>query len=662
MPDHHGARVAHGTTPAGELTCGYVLVDVTSLRDKMRGIEYASNEMEIDPEVSKTRPEQLNIREDPFYFPEIDLNFDLAAFGIPSESSSGASTRSLPSTQSSLQISDEDGLDECERVGGEEEEAGLDIHSYSTPGGVSGFGSGPGTSFHAGNGSKSQEHYSLFEDEPLVLDNPVFDLGDDGFLHPAVSALLQDGDEAGMDPWAAHGGNVSIGGDNYPGVQLPDDQIHFDEDIIMFEDSEAAVQNAGAPVTPQRAGTEAQQSEHGTSLTESYQEQSETAEAPQQRVRQVKPLRPDQRTELTNRDLSNWNQNYLANMDEAYKAKQNQKSHREAKKKAEFWVMEQGIGNVATSFGADREPHPLAMFSGQSLWDLLKGVPIGVKRSRSGSETDEDGDDEEARRVRARTTSDEGVARGHDVGGDGFVFGDDDDVPMFPSDNFNPESEVGRQAPSSLPDRSSGMPWNVSASRHSSAQPLGSGLVARLSSSVGGLPGGMELGPPSALGRRGSRLTSASPLLGRGSGASRIGSPSLLTSNTEDEFADLDAQLGLGTDVEDFELYGPAADVDTQTAQQSSWIAMALENEANNFLSFVKTKINEQPRDQGEVGESTEMSNGITFEELLPPTQNSYIVGAQGLLHVLALVTRGLLEVTQGEPFGDIEISVANFT
>lgn len=35
--------------------CGYVLVDVTSLRDKMRGIEYASNEMEIDPEVSKTR-------------------------------------------------------------------------------------------------------------------------------------------------------------------------------------------------------------------------------------------------------------------------------------------------------------------------------------------------------------------------------------------------------------------------------------------------------------------------------------------------------------------------------------------------------------------------------------------------------------------------------
>lgn len=604
----------------------------------------------------QNRPEQLNIQEDPFYFPEIHLNFDLAAFGIPSEYSSGTaatSPRSLPSTQSSLQVGYGEGFEEGEGYG---EEAGLDIPSYSTPGGVSGFESGPGTSFHAGSASNLQGSSYLFEDEPLVLDDPVFDLGDDGFLHPVTSADLQDEDEAGIEPLAAHGVDVA-GGDNYHRGLSLDDHFQFDDDIIMFEDSEPAVQPSDAPVTPQPAGTKGQQDQRATSLTETVGEQSETAEAPQQRVRQAKPLRPDQRTELSNRDLSDWNQNYLANMEDALRAKQN-KSHREARKNAEFWAMQQGIGNIATNFGADREPHPLAMFSGQSLWDLLKGVPTRVKRTRSGSATDEDEDDEEARRVRARTAFDEGVARGYDGDGDGFVFGGDD-VPMFPSDNLNLESEVGRHAPSSLPDRSSGMPWNVSTSRHSSAQPLGSGLVARLSSSVGGLPGGMELGPPSAFGRRGSRLTSASPLLGRGSSVSRIGSPSHLTSN-EDEFADLDAQLGLGTDM-DFELYGPAADVDTQTAQQSSWIAMALENEANNFLSFVKTKMHEQPREQEEADENTSMRNKITFGELLPPTQNSYIVGAQGLLHVLALVTRGLLAVTQDNPFGDIEITVVKF-
>jgi hypothetical protein len=346
----------------------------------------------------------------------------------------------------------------------------------------------------------------------------------------------------------------------------------------------------------------------------------------------------------------------------ALTARQNHTSHFEAKKNAEFWVLHQGIGNIASNFGGDQTPHPLAIFSGQSLWDLLRGVPAGTKRSRSGSSAGDD-EDEGARRVRTRTASQEEVARGED--GDGFNFGDDDG--LIQGDDINIESEVGRDAPPSLPDHSSGMPWNISASRHSSAQPLGSGLVPRLSSSVGGLAGGMELGPPSSVGRRRSRLTSASPLLERGPSFSRAGSQeaSRLTSNEED-FADLDAQLGLDNADADFELYGPSAIVDTQTAAQSQWIAATLENEAYNFLTFVSTNIQERADEQqgGDQHEDDEGviqgANKITFDALLPPTLNSQAVGAQGLLHVLALATKGLLEVHQAEPFGEIEIAVVS--
>ncbi len=607
---------------------------------------------------NRIRPEQLNIQEDPFFLPELHLNFDLAAFGFPSDDSTGSSAhspRSLPSSQSSLQIGEEEEP---------EQEAGLDIPSYSTPGGLGGLEGEPAaTSSAVQSGSKAGQRSSIFGEEPLVLDEPVFDLGDDGFLHPAVSADLHGANVVGQDLQDVSGEDMTGAEAPEAAVAAEDEQIQqnmpFDDDIIPFGEDEPPQPTSEAPVTPQPASTEVRQSERATSSARPSEDRSETIEAPQRRGRQAKALQPDQRTELSNRDLTEWNQNYLVNMAVALKAKQSHASHFESKKNAEFWVLRQGIGNVAANFGEDRTPHPLAMFSGHSLWDLLRGLSTGTKRTRSSSPADGE-EDEEARRVRARTASDEsdeGVARGQE--GETSMFGNDDGL-MLQGDDLNLESEVGRHAPPSLADNSSGMPWNISASRHSSAQPLGSGPIARLSSSVAGLPGGMELGPPSALGRRGSRFTSASPLLGRGLSLSRIGShePSHLTSN-EDEFADLDAQLGLDANP-DFELYGPAANVDTQTAAQSQWVASALENEANNFLNFVQTRIAENADDQQGDDEGMTESNKITFDELLPPTQNSQIVGAQGLLHVLALATKGLLEVHQAEPFGDIEIAVVN--
>ena len=232
--------------------------------------------------------------------------------------------------------------------------------------------------------------------------------------------------------------------------------------------------------------------------------------------------------------------------------------------------------------------------------------------------------------------------------------------------------EVGRQAPESLHgDHSSQMPWNVSASRHGSSRPFGSGLLGGISSSVGGQGAGVEFGPPSAhIGRRGSRLTSASPLLARGGTLPRyssLGLPERATVTAGEvgsEMFDDDGEMPLGgddvTDDPEFQLYGPAATVDTQTAAQSQWVAAALDVEAHNFLAFLRAEIDAKALAAERAGDQLEDDDvgRVTFEALLPPEQHSMVVAAQGLLHVLSLATKGLIQVKQEEAFEKIEIGM----
>ena len=113
---------------------------------------------------------------------------------------------------------------------------------------------------------------------------------------------------------------------------------------------------------------------------------------------------------------------------------------------------------------------------------------------------------------------------------------------------------------------------------------------------------------------------------------------------------------------EDFEHYGPGAVVDTQTAADSQWVRSMLDHEAGNFLAFVETKIAERPgRDNDEeqdelAGAARPGSNSITFEEMLPPSQNSKVVASQALYHILALATKSLINVNQDVGSEDIEI------
>ncbi|KIW26721.1 uncharacterized protein PV07_06532 [Cladophialophora immunda] len=647
-----------GVSRVFQQQCGYVLTDATSLRDKMRNTERVFKEMELDPEVGKTRPEQLNLPEDPYFIPDLDIHFDLSVFGFASDGSSSSTSPSsfltLPSSQTSRPPHDEAG------------DSGLEMPSFDTPAGAPGGFDVPlagGTSSAVKTGSKV-DPYSVFEEEPAIMDDPLFDVDEDGFLHPAISRSplgLQQPSDAGQLQQSEAQANDQPSSVHLPSARDDEPMPNFDEmDNLVDEEPTLPPPAPQVPLTPEPADEEVRQGTQATSSVQPSEESSETAEAPERRARTVKAILPDRQTELSNRDLNEWNQNYLANMAVASRTRRSQLAHFEAKKNAEFWIIQQGLGNVASCFGNDRVPHPFNVFSGQSLWDMLGGgLNYGKKRSRSSSLADDER--EEDRRVRARTTSEGGVARGGE--GERLPHADDGGL-LFQGDDFDVEVEVGRRGPPSLPDQWSGMPWNISGSRQSSAQPLGSGPISRLSSSIGGLYGGMELGPPSALSRRGLRLTSASPLLGRGlASLSRQSSrgpldTSGLASN-DDDFADLDAQLGADIDP-DFELYGPSVTVDTQTAVQSQWIAATLEKEAYNFLSFVHTKIQEKAEQQDVIEEegSAREAGKITLDELLPPTQNSQIVGAQALLHVLALTTKGLLKVYQAKGFAAIEVSV----
>lgn len=109
---------------------------------------------------------------------------------------------------------------------------------------------------------------------------------------------------------------------------------------------------------------------------------------------------------------------------------------------------------------------------------------------------------------------------------------------------------------------------------------------------------------------------------------------------------------------DDFEQYGPAANVDTQTAQTSQWMRKALEDESLNFLGFVENVLQRVANDDNEIElQAGEPMDEVSMDELLPPEKNSAIVGAQALLHILTLVTKGMLAVKQGDPFGEIMLS-----
>ena len=209
-------------------------------------------------------------------------------------------------------------------------------------------------------------------------------------------------------------------------------------------------------------------------------------------------------------------------------------------------------------------------------------------------------------------------------------------------------------------------PWNVSSalgSRH--------GSIARgrgFASSVGGLPPsagppsslpGIGGAAPSSLDRRASRIPSASPLGNRG--RERYSSLELPTHENDEEL--LGGRVSSNDQaLDDFQLYGPAAAVDTQTAMQSQWIKATLDQEAHNFLEYVRTEISAIPapadEDEDELSGNGQPKASVQFEQLLPPARHTKVVASQALHHILALATKNLIDVKQTMVFGPIDLSL----
>lgn len=349
-----------------------------------------------------------------------------------------------------------------------------------------------------------------------------------------------------------------------------------------------------------------------------------TTSAPMRRRRAPRVLPIDSRMELRNKDLADWNANYLKNMDAVIKTKKQGRVAQQAKKDADYFVWGRGIGGIAQHYVGATGPNPFEMFIGDNLFELATGVS---RKKVAGKKHDRDSgiDDvtqEAARRVRQKTgepTSEMG--RGEDD--EGFFMPGGDDV------------EMPREAATALDDQQifSSMPWNTGSKRGSSVIPRS------------GLPGGMDQARPGS--RPGSRMVSASPLHGRGQ---PLGLDILRSLES-------DADYGVGGD--DFGMPGPSSPPTViGTAQKpSARVNEALEAEGANFIDFVNDAVVEK-RTRAQTDVDAPELDTVTFEELLPPIANTKMIACQGLMMVLSLGTKGMLDVQQPEDFGAIKLKL----
>lgn len=428
--------------------------------------------------------------------------------------------------------------------------------------------------------------------------------------------------------------------------------LDADGEFVMQFDDELVLPNAelfSSFAEPRRAQLESDAS--AANPTES----SISAEAPlKTRKRKVPKLfTKDKRAELPSADLKSWNEDYLRNMNAAIRLKQAHRAPALAKKNAYTWVYGDGLAGIGVGIGTSKLPSPLDVFSGENLMVAITGVltPKPLKRPSKRPHDAED-DKSEVRRVRARQEFEDQVARGGED--DGFM-------PVF-EDSMG--VEAGRDAQSALEDHTtSAMPWNISSSLHSYRNLLG----PESSSAQGyGHIGGR---PSSVLSGKHGKLTSASPLIGPARSdipdLERLDDCGFPTNGSDNFVSGLERQaLPLtATQAEEFEIFGPTAAVDTQTAQNSYWIKEALARESLNFLEYVKNTLLEQEADEMEDdalmgGIESAKSREVSFERLFPPESNSMMVAAQAFHHVLTLTTKNLLHVKQSEPYAEIWMGV----
>ncbi|KAI4204959.1 MAG: hypothetical protein LQ350_000811 [Teloschistes chrysophthalmus] len=599
--------------------------------------------------------DQLVLEDDPAFLPDMvlpGLNIDLATLDITTDASSHRSSllspQSLRTSQSSQQHSDSSmvGL----QIPASDEGGFGDLGGFIVPSSdrASIRPSGRFSELRREGGQGIRE-----EDDDFIMDP--------GFMFDHEGNLIITGDDAQAEQQQPATGRVRsdsaasarVRRELAEGLREGQGELHDLMDVDLnfprADDEDLILPQAEAFPSMAPQGTGALRS---SAAPQDVSSSEESAAAPQRKRREPKTLPYDQTQELRNSVLAQWNADYLTSMEEARKKKTQRKNASSTKQNAALWVSGTGIGGVGIGRGGSNMKGPLAeMFSGDALMAALTGVSTslaGRKRSRGEDEGDES--DAEERRVRMREDGEE-IGRA-----EGLVLDDDDGLVLPGSEAV----ELPRHALPALDDTSQ-FPWNRSASLRDSrsrqdslARGFGSSIAGGFPSSVaGGRPSSLPL-PAGSLDRRASRrMTSASPLTGRGPVQERHSDLDIPGFDDDENYLLGGPSTSVAGD--DFQLYGPAAGVDTQTAAQSQWMRATLDAESKNFLAFIKAEVAGKAA-QEEEGAVTMMTRGVFFEELLPPETNSKIVAAQGLLHTLTLATKGLVQVRQEEDYGAIEL------
>lgn len=167
----------------------------------------------------------------------------------------------------------------------------------------------------------------------------------------------------------------------------------------------------------------------------------------------------DRADHISNKELKEWGQNYVENMD-AMRKRQKTTSLAQAKRNAMAFMYDNGIANVGLTIATDIQlDHPLAGdFAGRFLRARILGREVDFepkKRGRSSKITAAFGEDEDQRNVRQRTEEAE-IGRYND----NFLLADDN------------APELGMEAAAHMSDHhSSMMPWFHAGSRAGSAVP-----------------------------------------------------------------------------------------------------------------------------------------------------------------------------------------------
>ncbi|KEY76473.1 hypothetical protein Rad21/Rec8 [Aspergillus fumigatus] len=656
-------NLLYGVARVYDQQCRYTLTDVQAMHDRLRSMLGAIPGTALDPTAGKARFEQLILPYDPSFLPENNLpglGMDFFELNLPKNDRECQQSSFQFSMTPDLSLTAASRTSSLQLDFGSQDLILRDIHGFGSESEM--------TNSVQRSVQRGRIAATALNDEEGILLQPDFDFDEDGNLI-----------ELGGLNAAAEVGKRSSG---WLDTDIPvtdevkegelddiswDYQVQFTQDGLLFlltispqpmladEDMQAITEH-GQPNPIFNRDTSMPQAPEER-YPEDVENVSGTREAPMRRTRRIpKAVPTDAQNALRNTELAQYNSEYVQNMAAALKKKLKNRVPAQAKKNAEFWVFGLGIGSVGVGLGTSLVQHPLHFFSGETLYASLTSVKRSKKRKGSPSTTEDSDADSETRRIRRREEFEEQLGRGG-------LFQD--------NNNFQDDLEFGRHVSSVLRDDSSQMPWNITASVRSSRLGLSATSIFRGFGSISdfsarGIHDSAASVPPlAATGRVRSRLTSASPLAGRGFHYDLEG---LAIPGTQEDDVNFLEEIDLvGYLQSEFDVRTKAEPKDETDRKRAAFrdrlLKSSMDQESLNFLDFLNLQLEEpagDPAAQDTVHETgagflrLDVSDGkeVAFSTLLPRETTSRTVATHGLMHILTLATKGFLSVYQ-EPYED---------